>query len=319
MSVDDGSEADRGESPDIEEGEGPRIKKAKPSRLSTFLAMVLSGVLSLFIASTMFMIGVLWQYREDARELRGLVQFFAVEVVEICAETSEAAEMRLVHYKAHEMSAPRMVSAYTLGRANALRVDPSLMATLRSIYGRHARILRDLKTYKKGGKYHQMTAVINECRTMGEEVRHVLKIAADEGVGDDALQPLEDMLADAGSRIDTIVKTKKDLFPSVWVTKRVSSISVRINGTANRNFQVRNWSPDEPLAITRVTTSMECVTLVLPEEMTVEPLGELKISFEISPEGPELGPFEETIIVETDCPGFEKFTISISGTVSPPM
>ena len=315
MSVDDGSEADRGESPDIEEGEGPRIEKAKPSRLSAFLAMVLSGILSLFIASMMFMIGVLWQYRENARELRGLVQFFAVEVVEICAETSEAAEMKLVHHKAHEMSAPRMVSAYTLGRANALRVDPSLMATLRSIYGRHARILRDLKTYKKGGKWHQMTAVINECRTMGEEVRHVLKIAADEGVGDDALQPLEGMLADAGSRIDTIVKTKKDLFPAVWVTKRISSISVRINGTANRNFQVRNWSPDEPLAITRVTSSMACVTLVLPGEMTVEPLGELKISFEISPEGLELGPFEGTIIVETDCPGFEKFTISISGTV----
>ncbi len=97
MSVDDGPEADRGESPDIEEGEAPRIEKAKPSRLSAFLAMVLSGILSLFIASIMFMIGVVWQYRENARELRGLVQFFAVEVVEIYAETSEAAEMKLVH------------------------------------------------------------------------------------------------------------------------------------------------------------------------------------------------------------------------------
>jgi len=318
MSTDDGLEADGAESPDIDQIEGPRIEKAKPSQLSAFFAMVLSGVLSLFIASTMFMIGVLWGYGEDARELRGIVQFFAVEVVELYAEASEAAEMKLIYGEPQERSAPRMVSAFTLGRANALRVDPSLMATLRSIYGRHARIFRDLGTYKKGARWHQMTAVINECRMMGEEVRYVLKIASDEGVGDDALRPLDVMLTDAGSRIDTIVKKKKDLFPAVWVTKRISSIPVRLNETAKRNFQVRNWSPDKPLAITRLTSSIEFVTLVAPEEMIVEPLGELKILFEISPEGLEPGPFEGTIIVETDCPGFEKFTISISGTVSPP-
>lgn len=310
MSGDDGMDTDG--------SEGPELKKSSSLQRSAFLGMVLSGVLSLFIASIMFMIGVVHEFRLNARELRGLVQFFAVEIVEIYAETTEAAEMTLVHGEPLEMSAPRMVSAYTLGRANTLRVDPTLMATLRSIYGRHARVLRDLKTYKKGGKWHQMTAVVNECRTMDEEVRHVLKIAADEGVGDDALEPLESMLADAGSRIDTIVKTKEDLFPAVWVTKRISSIPVHVNGTAKRNFQVRNWSPDKPLAITRVTTSTECVALELPEGMTVEPLGELKISFEISPEGLEPGPFEETIIVETDCPGFEKSTISISGTVYPP-
>jgi hypothetical protein len=60
------------------------------------------------------------------------------------------------------------------------------------------------------------------------------------------------------------------------------------------------------------------VTLLLPEEMTVEPLGEIKIVFEISPVGLEPGPFEGTIIVETNRPGFEKFTISISGKVYPP-
>ncbi|MHC4598755.1 MAG: hypothetical protein ACYS47_07100, partial [Planctomycetota bacterium] len=246
MSEEEGFEAD-GESADIEGGESRRLDKAKPAQKSAFLAMVLSGVLSLFIASIMFSIGVLWGYREDARELRGLVQFFAVEVTEIYAETSEAAEMKLVYGEPQEKSAPRMVSAVSLGRANALRVDPSLMATIRSIYGRHSRILRDLKTFKKGGMFHQMAAVINECRAMGEEVRHVLKIAAAEGVGDDALHPLHGTLTDADSRIDTIVKTKKDLFPAVWVTKRISSIPLRINKTAKRNFQVKNWSPDEPL------------------------------------------------------------------------
>ncbi|MHC5080272.1 MAG: hypothetical protein ACYTHN_14750 [Planctomycetota bacterium] len=317
MRAADDLDADADEGAEIEQGTGPAIEKAKPSTLGQFLAMVLSGVLSLFIASVMFSIGVVWGYREDARELRGLVQFFSVEAVEVFADTADAAEMKLVYGERQEGSSPRMVSAVSLGRANALRVDPSLMATLRSIYGRHARILRDLKTFKRGGKWYQMTAVINECKTMGKEVRHVLKIANEEGVADEALKSLRARMSDAESRIDTIVKTQKDLFPAVWMTKRISSIPVRIKKMASRNFQVRNWSPDEPLTITKVTSSMEFVTLVLPEKMTVEPLGETRIVFEISPKNMEPGPFEGTIIVETDRPGFEKLTLSVSGRIYP--
>jgi hypothetical protein len=152
---------------------------------------------------------------------------------------------------------------------------------------------------------------------MGKEVRHVLKIANEEGVADEALKSLRARMSDAESRIDTIVKTQKDLFPAVWMTKRISSIPVRIKKMASRNFQVRNWSPDEPLTITKVTSSMEFVTLVLPEKMTVEPLGETRIVFEISPKNMEPGPFEGTIIVETDRPGFEKLTLSVSGRIYP--
>ncbi|MHC4781032.1 MAG: hypothetical protein ACYTFG_20860, partial [Planctomycetota bacterium] len=59
-----------GDAADIDGGEARRLDKAKPKEKSAFLGMVLSGVLSLTIATVMFMIGVFWGYREDARELR---------------------------------------------------------------------------------------------------------------------------------------------------------------------------------------------------------------------------------------------------------
>ena len=70
MNSDEAFEGEDGEGQEIEPGSSSNIDKAKPTRLSAFLAMVLSGVLSLFIASIMFMIGVFWGYREDARELK---------------------------------------------------------------------------------------------------------------------------------------------------------------------------------------------------------------------------------------------------------
>jgi hypothetical protein len=316
MNSDEGYDGDEGA--EIKRDNDRRMDKAKPKEKSAFLAMVLSGVLSLTIATLMFMIGVLWGYKEDARELRGLVQFFAVEVVEIYAETADLAETKLVYYESQEASAPRMVSAVSLGRANSLRVDPSLMATVRSIYGRQSRIRRDLKTFKKGGKYHQMTLVIRECKTLGEEVRRVLKIAGEEGVGQGLLKPLEDVMKEADDRIDSIVKTKQELFPAVWVSKKITGITVRLGQTTTRNFQVKNWSPDEPLKVTRVTSSMPFVTVVMPEDPTVKPLGEITIRFKVTPEGLEPGPFEGTLTVETDRKGFEKLTSAVSGKVYPP-
>lgn len=318
MSSDEDYESDGGEAAEIEGDVGPSVEKAKPTKLSAFLAMVLSGVLSLFIASVMFSIGVLWEYREDARELRGLVQFFSTEVADLYDETSEAAELQLVHGELLERSAPRMISAVSLSRANALRVDPTLMSTIRSIYGRQSRVLRDLEAYKGGGKWHQMKAVIEECRAMSAEVRHVLEIASDEGVGAEALKPLKEALAEADERIDAVVAKKEEVFPPVWVTEKITSISLVPGKTATRNFLVRNWSGDETLAITGAEGSFEGIKVLLPAGTTVEPLGETKIDFEIAPEGLEPGTFEEKIVLRTDRKGFETMTIPISGKVYPP-
>ncbi|GEM_PF-3381768 len=148
------------------------------------------------------------------------------------------------------------------------------------------------------------------------------EIQQDEGPGIEEARPsklsafLAMVLSD--ERIDAVVAKKEEIFPRVWITERITSISLYPGKTAKRNFLVRNWSGEEPLAITGATGSLDGIRVLLAEGTTVALLGETKIEFEITPEGMEPGRFEAKIVLQTDCPGYETMTVRLSGKVYPP-
>ncbi|MHC4506516.1 MAG: hypothetical protein ACYTFI_24740, partial [Planctomycetota bacterium] len=78
-------------------------EKKRRSGLSAFLGMVLSGLLSIFIASTMFTIGIVHDRMEDDRARRSLVHFLAVDAANVYSDACECAHGVFVRNRYREM------------------------------------------------------------------------------------------------------------------------------------------------------------------------------------------------------------------------
>jgi hypothetical protein len=303
-----------------------KAEKRGRSGLSAFLGMVLSGLLSIFIASTMFMIGVVHNRMKEGEERQAIVRFLAVEVADIYAETSRSAHAVFVGNRHSQVVAPVMAGARTLGQAMSLDADPGLVASVRSIHGRYARVQRDVGvaysfyTKKKKLTQNQVRKVIADCKGMGEEVREVLRVAAEEGVDEEAVSRLEESCAKADALVTALVAQKEKLLPDVKLSRTAITLR-KWSSSATTRFRVANYA-DHPITITGMACSLEGVTFKAAIMYDAEPVGK-----EIKPDAtleyivmfpkPTLpdGPFEGMFTVETDCPGYEKLALPIKGTV----
>jgi len=113
-----------------------KAEKKGRSGLSAFKGMVLSGLLSIFIASTMFTIGVVHRKMEEDKARRSLVHFMAVDAANVYSDACECARGVFVRNRYREMASP-MGGARTIQELISLDADPALPATFRSIYHRH--------------------------------------------------------------------------------------------------------------------------------------------------------------------------------------
>lgn len=187
--------------------------------LSAFLGMVASGGLSLTIALILYGVGLLHEEYEDARERKALAHFFAIEVVDVFTDTCKSAHFLVAYRKLRRPEALKMVDADLIERVVLLSDDPSFVALLRSFYGRQARVASELErayTFFKGrrafAKAH-LTGFATNCSEMHREVRDILKIAAEEGVDQEALSRLQSALPESEKEIEAIMKEKERLFP----------------------------------------------------------------------------------------------------------
>ncbi len=314
------------------EGNDEKAGKRDRSTLAAFLGMVMSALVSLFIAGTMFTVGALHQKREDDRDRRALVQFLAVEVADIYAEACRSAHGVFVNSRYREATAPRMAGARTLAQAISLGTDPALVATLRTIYGRHARVEKDLASdwafYRARKKLtqSQIGRAIDECTAMGEEVRQVLEMAAKEGAEEAVLSGPQQMCAEAAKLTEALVAQKGKLLPDVQLSETSIDLGTW-SGGSTFSIKVSNFS-EGPLTVTSVASSQEGVGFYLAnyrgrkewpaEKETPEVKPDESVTYIIEfPKPGDLpdGPFKWTITIETDCPGYERLTIPVKGTV----
>ena len=306
----------------------PEEKQEKKGRSgpSAFLGMVLSGLLSIFIASTMFMVGVVHNRMNEAKERKAVVRFLAVETTDIYGETCRYAHGVFLGNRHSEAVAPKMAGARTLGQAMSLDADPALVAAVRSIHGRYARVQRDVSAaysfFQKKGKLtqNQIRKVIADCKGMGEEVREVLKIAAAEGIDGKAISRLEGICARADELTDAMVEKQEKLLPDVKLSRTAITLG-EWSGSKTIRFQVANFA-DRPVTITGMACSLEGVRFKAAIRYDDAPVGkEIKpdtsLEYIVMFPKPTLpdGPFEGMFTVETDFPGYEKLAFSIKGTV----
>ena len=314
-------------------------KKAKPKErtlLGGFLAMAMSAILSLFIANTMLYVGMKHQEKIDRRERRALIHFLAVEAVDIYAEACGNAYGVFLGNRHREMAAPKMAGARTMGHAMSLDADPALVATVRSIYGRHARVERDLKTaysfYRARKKFtqNQIGTVITDCTGMGGEVMEVLGIASAEGVEPSAIKKLRGICAGSAKLTVKMVKHKDKLLPDLRLDSTEIDFGNNPEGMS-LGLTISNFS-DGPVTIKRLTSSLDCVSgrAYLPgedgrlgerlevETPEIKPDEAVMYLFDIGSKVVRSmpgGPFEGTVTIETDCPGYELITMPVKGIV----
>ena len=314
---------------------GEKEEKRGRSGLSAFLGMLLSGLLSIFIAFTMFMIGVIHQRISDDRERKALVQFLAVEAVDINAEACRSAYGVFLGNRHREMVAPKMAGARTLGQVISLDADPALVAAVRSIHGRYARVQRDVSTaysfFQKKSKLtqNQIRKVIADCKGMGEEVREILKIAAAEGVDGKAISRLEETCAKADELTAALVKQKEKLLPDLKMSKEFIDMGVWSGRTLSGNstgalkLDIHNYS-DAPVTIAGTSFTLKGFKTRVPASLGKGEHKEMKpdkslhyyIDHPRWPDQLPRGPFEETLTIETDCPGYERITIPVKGVAA---
>ncbi len=314
------------------EGSDEKAGRRDRSTLAAFLGMVMSALVSLFIAGTMFTVGALHQKRAEDSERKSLVQFMAVEVADIYAEACRSAHGVFVGNRYREAAAPRMAGARTLAQAISLGTDPALVATLRTIYGRHARVQKDLASdyafYRARKKLtqSQIGRAIEECTAMGEEVRQVLEMAAKEGAEDAILSGPQQMCAEAAKLTEALVAQKGKLLPDVALSKTSIDLGTW-RGGRTVGIKVSNFS-DGPVTVTGIASSKEGVKFymiyspggpeVRAEKETPEVKPDESVTYTVDFPGPKklaAGPFEWTITIETDCPGYERLTRPVKGTV----
>lgn len=311
----------------------PEEKEQKRGRsgLGAFLGMLLSGLLSIFIASIMFTIGVVHQRMEDNRARRALVHFLAVDAVNVYGDTCESAHGVFVRNRYREMASP-MGGARSLQELISLDADPDLPATLRSVYHRHGQVRGRLETAysffrtRKKLTQSQIGNVIKECTSMGEEIDAILRMAGEEGIDSSAVAKLDEVRAEAARLTDALVKQKEKLLPDV----QLSQTSIDIGNKLGRIvpwITISNFSQG-PVMVTKLASSLEGVRLKLFDETGKNMLSEADVQ-EIKPdeaivcqlwlsrlkETLPAGPFEGTITIETDCPGYERFTVPLKGIV----
>ncbi|MHC4506515.1 MAG: hypothetical protein ACYTFI_24735 [Planctomycetota bacterium] len=308
-----------------------KAEKKGRSGLSAFLGMVLSGLLSIFIASTMFTVGLVRDKLAEGDERQAIVRFLAVEVADIYAETCRSAHAVFIGNRHSQVVAPVMAGARTLGNALSLDADPGLVAAVRSIHGRYARVQRDVGvsysfyTKKKKLTQNQIRKVIADCKGMGEEVREVLRVAGEEGVDEEAISRLEGTCAKADALVAALVAQKEKLLPDVRISKKTIDMGAWSGrGAGNFPLVIYNYS-DAPVTVTGMSCTLKGFKPRLPhpnsgdDPMPKEMKPDESIRYFIDhPRWPDQlprGPIEETFTVETDCPGYERITVPIKGVV----
>lgn len=305
-----------------EEKAGPKGR----SGCGAFLGMVMSGILSLFIAGTMFGVNMLRDERAENNQRRALVHFLAGDAVGVYRETCECAYGVFVRNRDREMAGP-LAGARSIQELIALDADPALPDTLGSIYRRQKQVEWGLEaafsfyTAKKKLTQSQIGKAIEECTAMGEEVAEILKMAGEEGVDSSALAELEKVRAEAAKLADALVAKKEKLLPDVQLSTASIDFKTKTSYIGGM-IRITNFS-DAPVMITGTASSPEGAEFKFYEmdrqtkrEPVMKPDESMRWSFSLkSARERPVGPFEGTVTLETDCPGYERFTIPYRGTV----
>ena len=301
------------------------------SKWGALIGMLLSGGLSLFIAWILFMIGVWHEDRLAERELRGLVQFMAVETSDVYSEAVAASEQLLHTYRMREMVSPQIVDAENIGQALSLEADPRLAAAVREVYGKREDLRQALAVALPFGEEHdnftkgQSQRILGDLTAMGEGIDVVLEIARDMEVDERTLAALTEQRTKATASIEAMNALTEEHLPDIDTTLEIDMGVYSGHGEygsekGHINIHMNSWS-NMPFKIKNATTDFDGVTLtdgqkesvigarILPEEEYY-----IQIWYPRWPQMPR-GPFKKTVVVQTTCPGYEKIEVPITGTV----